>query len=311
MDPRKLLYFASVIEHGSFKKAAKQLLISQPALSTSMDRFEHSLGDQLLERGPTGVKPTPLGEVLYAHARLIREELELAEKRIRGIDARDGNALVFGTLPSLATSIVPKAICRWRVTHPEQTLRVVDKIQLELLLSLIRGEVEFIVAQTEFYGHLEGLMQRVLFRDCLHVIGRPGHPAFQLEKTTWKELAKFPWIIQMIGRHRTLLERLLTSESAQWPPQLTECGSVACIKSLVASSDSLALLPSSAVSSDVRDGRIRLIDITDQLLHRDIAVMFRERLPLSAAGRELVTQIAAAGAHLGQDSAAEEAWAAA
>jgi hypothetical protein len=41
-------------------------------------------------------------------------------------------------------------------------------------------------------------------------------------------------------------------------------------------------------------------------------VMFRERLPLSEAGRELVTQIAVAGGHLGQEQpAAAETWAAA
>ena len=312
MDPRKLLYFATIVENGSFKKAAKQLSISQPALSTSMDRLEHSLGDQLLERSPTGVTPTPLGELLYAHARLIRDELELAEKRMRGADGLGPDALAFGTLPSLATSIVPAAVCQWRLKYADQTLRVVEKIQLELLLSLIRGELEFIVAQTECYGFLEGLMQRVLFRDRLHVIGRPDHPAFHLEKATWSDLAKFPWIIQMIGRQRTLLERLLTSEGVEWPAQMTECGSVACIKSLVASSDSLAMLPASAVGPDVREGRIRLIDITGPLLHRDIAVIFRERFPVSAAGRELVAQIAAAGANLGEEHVtADQAWIAA
>ena len=60
MDPRKLLYLASVIEHGSFKKAAKHLNISQPALSTSMDRLEESLGSKLLNRGPAGITPTLL-----------------------------------------------------------------------------------------------------------------------------------------------------------------------------------------------------------------------------------------------------------
>jgi DNA-binding transcriptional LysR family regulator len=44
MDPRKLIYLASIVEHGSFKKAAKSLDISQPALSTSMDRLEQSVG---------------------------------------------------------------------------------------------------------------------------------------------------------------------------------------------------------------------------------------------------------------------------
>ena len=85
MDPRKLLYLASVIEHGSFKRAAKHLLISQPALSASMDRLEESVGGKLLERGPAGVTPTALGELVYSHARLIRDEIDLATRRVRSV----------------------------------------------------------------------------------------------------------------------------------------------------------------------------------------------------------------------------------
>jgi DNA-binding transcriptional LysR family regulator len=124
---------------------------------------------------------------------------------------------------------------------------------------------------------------------------------------SWQALAKYPWIIQMIGRQRTLLEKLLTSNNAGWPQQLTECGSVDFIKSLVASSDSLAMLPASAVSADVRDGRIRPIDIVEPLMHRDIAVIFRERSPLSAAARELVSSIAEAGmGQSGEESAGRQ-----
>ena len=50
MDPRKLLYLATIIEQGSLAKAAKQLAVSQPALSKSMDRLESEFGVRLLER---------------------------------------------------------------------------------------------------------------------------------------------------------------------------------------------------------------------------------------------------------------------
>lgn len=40
IDPKKLVYFAAIVEHGSFKRAAKSLGLSQPALSMSMDRLE-------------------------------------------------------------------------------------------------------------------------------------------------------------------------------------------------------------------------------------------------------------------------------
>ncbi|KQQ85642.1 LysR family transcriptional regulator [Aureimonas sp. Leaf324] len=295
MDPRKLLYFACIAENGSFKKAAKQLEVSQPALSTSMDRLERELGEKLLDRSPTGVTLTPTGELIYAHARLIRDELDLAERRMTKREDQDQGTLTFGTLPSLAAAIVPKAVCRWQARSETPTLCIVEKVQIDLLLGLIRGEVSFIVGMSESYGFIDGLRQRVLFRDKLHVIARPDHPAVPREGLTWSDLAEYPWILQMLGKQRTLVEQLFAQEGLGLPRELTECGSVACIKTMVAESDNIALLPASAVNADIAEGRLRSIDIPDPLLHRDIAVMFRERTPLTDAGRRLVEEIEAAG----------------
>lgn len=298
MDPRKLLYFATVIEHGSFKKAARELHISQPALSTSMNRFERSLGDKLLDRGPTGVSPTPLGEALYSHARLIRDELEIAEKRLLNVDDRDEDVITFGTLPSLASSIIPTAVCRWREKYGAKILRVVEKNQLGLLLSLLRGEVDFIVAQTELYGFLDGMRQRVMFRDCLHIIARSDHPIMALDTPGWSDLAQFPWVVQMVGRHRTVLDKLLAAANVTLPEQLTECVSPDFIKRLVVGSDSLALLPASAVAADVREGKIGLVEISEPLLNRNIAVLFREGVVLTDADRDLLAEIETVGSSL-------------
>jgi len=299
MDPRKLIHLAAVIEQGSFKKAAAQLGVSQPALSTSIARLERSLGGRLLDRTSQGATPTPLGELIYAHARLIRDEVQRAEIRIRDGSRRTDDDIAMGTLPSLTPVIMPKAICRWREQHPDPILRIVERIQVELLLGLIRGELDFIIAQTEWYGYIEGLKQRVLFRDRLHVIARPDHPAFGLERVSWSALGRYPWVIQMVGRHRTLLERALASEGAGMPRHLTECGSVTCLKALVAGSDSLAMLPASAIDAEVREGRIRPLDIGGPLLNRDIAVIFRDQLPLTRASRDLADAIASVGLAVG------------
>ena len=136
---------------------------------------------------------------------------------------------------------------RWRSDHPTATLRVVEKNQLELLLGLLRGELDFIVAQTEVYDFLEGLRQRVMFRDRLHVLARPGHPALEIGDPDWTRLASFPWVVQMVGRQRMLLEKVLAAEAALLPHQLTESGSVGFIRSVVAGSDSLAVLPAATV----------------------------------------------------------------
>lgn len=306
MDPRKLLYLAYVIENGSFKKAARQLSISQPALSTSMDRLEQSVGGKLLDRGPAGVTPTALGDLVYSHARLIRDEIDLAAKRIRSEEPVELDPIAMGTLPSLASHVIPSALRKWRERHPSRLLRVLTINQLELTLHLIRGELDFIIGMTDFYGHLEGLRQRVLFRDRLCVIARPGHPAHRNAGLSWARLTDFPWILQMFGRHRSLLETMLKPEGADLPRQLTECGSVDFIKALVAESDSLAFLPGHAVAADVASGRLRPLDLGAPQLSRDIAVVFRERLPLQAASRELVGEVETAGLMLSQQDGSHD-----
>jgi hypothetical protein len=70
---RDLHVFFTAVQHGSMGKAAKQLGISQPAVSEVIADLEHSLGVRLLDRSPQGIEPTiygranpPLkGEILY------------------------------------------------------------------------------------------------------------------------------------------------------------------------------------------------------------------------------------------------------
>jgi DNA-binding transcriptional LysR family regulator len=296
MDPRKLLYLASVIEQGSFKKAATHLLISQPALSTSMDRLEASLGVKLLERGPTGVTPTPFGELIYSHARLIRDEIDLAVKQIQPSDENGRHVITFGTLPSLASSVVPLALCKWRQSHPKPLLRVVEKVQVELLIGLLRRELDFIIGMTECYDYLDGLRQRVLFRDRLCVFARPDHPVFRMPQISWAALAEFPWACPLVGRQNTILENLLRAEGVAMPRQITEYGSVTFLKTLVSGSDHLAMLPIHAIKPDIVDGRLKPLSITVSQLNRNIAVYFRESSSLDEASRDLVASVEAVGA---------------
>lgn len=299
MDPRKLLYFATIVEQGSLAKAGRHLGVSQPALSKSMDRLEGELGFKLMERSAAGIVPTASGELIYTHARLIRDEMNLASARVKGSEG-NSSVVTFATLPSLSSSVIPLAVARWKERYPEVLVRVFEKVQVELLLGLLRGEYDFIVGQTEFFDVvLDGLKQRVLFRDRLCVFARPKHSLFMKKKLVWADLAKFPWVSPMVGwSQRTVLEKLVASENIESPQQLVECGSIDFTKSLVAASDHLALLPAHAVTAAVSDGVIKALPITVSALKRDIAVIFRERSPLLSVSQALIDDIEEIGTDL-------------
>ena len=299
MDPRKLLHLAAVIEYGSFKKASRQLDISQPALWSSIERLERSIGERLLERSPYGVSPTPMGEMLYSHARLIRGELDLAERCLTGHEARRDDVVVIGVLPSLTVNLVPKAVSRWRREYPDTMLRIVEKFHLELLLSMVRGQLDLIITQKDDFGLVNSAKERVLFSERFYIVGRPEHPAFGSHNVALSELVCYPWVIQSTGPPQTFLQKLLASEGLDIPRRLTECGSVAFIKCIVMESDCLAILPASAADIEIRQERLRVFEIGGPLLSRDIAVISRERTPWNPAARDLVHAIESIGQALG------------
>jgi DNA-binding transcriptional LysR family regulator len=82
----ELLRFKRVVEAGSISKASRLLFVSQPALSKSIRLLEEKYGVALLERRPSGVRPTAFGRIVYqgsceVERSLLRIDEELLAER--------------------------------------------------------------------------------------------------------------------------------------------------------------------------------------------------------------------------------------
>ena len=301
IDPKKLLYLAAVIEQGSLSRAAKLLGVSQPALSTSMDRLEAEIGVQLLDRGPKGIVTTKIGDMFYCHARLIREEIELARRNLLNFGKGEIEPIRIGSLPSLASKIIPMALSRWHETHHDVKLQVVENAQIDLLVGLMRRDFDFVIGLTEVFDMLDGLRQRVLFRDTLCVIASPNHPLCSAAQLSWEQLVKYPWISPTSRRNHTVLENVVETMKVAHPQQITVCGSVSLLKSLVSGTDHLALLPAHAVNDDIAEHRLVALPFEDPTLSRNIAMFFREGYQMDQSRRDLVSCVEEIGLELCRD----------
>ena len=72
-----LRQFVVLAETGNYTRASERLNISQPALSKNMKRLEFEFDCEIIERHNTGCFLTPYGKVLYNHAKVIDNEMEL------------------------------------------------------------------------------------------------------------------------------------------------------------------------------------------------------------------------------------------
>lgn len=295
VDPRRMLYFVTIVEAGSFNQAARQLGVSQPALSIAIERLEIEAGARLLERGPGGAQPTLVGERFFHHARKMRDDIERACATLGEEVPPQREAIRFACLPSLSGSVVAKAISTWQEQVGEHPVRVFERVQIDLLEGLLRRDFDFAIGVTDYYNVLVGLRQRALFQDRLQVIARVGHPLLSKADLSLADLSGYPWVVPPSGHHRTLLEEMLISAGHPLPARQIVCSSATMLKALVALGDHLALLPEHAILTEAQVGTLALLPLSLPQLDRRVAVLFREGFKFDPLREKLVTAIQAAG----------------
>ncbi len=98
--------FYAVSNTGNISKAAKELYISQPAISKSIQKLEENLGVKLFDRSSRGVTLTPEGELLYAHVKSAFETLAIGEDKLRRCMALGIGQLTIGVSATLCKYVL-------------------------------------------------------------------------------------------------------------------------------------------------------------------------------------------------------------
>lgn len=118
MELRHLRYFVAVAEALSFRRAAEQLRVAQPALSKQIKDLEFTIGTRLLERNTAGVALTDAGAVFLDEARDILERTEAAVMAARSAATGRSGRLTIGNVGSLTAGLLPPALSTFRTRFP-------------------------------------------------------------------------------------------------------------------------------------------------------------------------------------------------
>ena len=196
MDSRRVLTFRAVARKRSFSAAARELALTQPAVSQQVAGLEREVGARLLDRRPGGLQLTPAGEVLLAHADAIAERLELAGVQLAELAAHDRARLRIGAFPTALATLVPAALARVRERAPGSEVTVDEGGTEALADSIRRGELHVAVgfqdAAQPRRGH-EGVERRDLLREPFAVALAPGHRLAERQTIRLGDLAGDPW----------------------------------------------------------------------------------------------------------------------
>ena len=119
MELQQLKYFKTVAEIGKISEAAEALLISAPALSTSISRLEKELGFQLFDRTNNRIILNPQGKILLRHVNQIFSTLDSATHEMQDSLRRQGPHI---SVTCVNTAMWVNLITAFTSEHPDYTL---------------------------------------------------------------------------------------------------------------------------------------------------------------------------------------------
>ena len=292
-----LRIFEAVARQQNFSRAAEELAVSQPYVSTQVAELESKLDLILFRRVGRRVYLTDAGNQLYAHAKGLLAQLLLAEEGMAALRSTIAGRLECATTIIPAEHILPPFLESLAEAYPG--LQVVLQVSgsKEVETSVLSGRCELGI--TLSHAIPEGLETTVLGRDELAVVVSAAHHLANKESITPDELAAGTLIVREPGSGtrifvETVFKRL--GLPVRYGPELNNNE---VIKALVASKLGIAILSTRTIAGDVQSGRLRALKLKDVKLERPITLIVRDGQALTAAAQTFKSMLVSyCAAHL-------------
>lgn len=241
---RQLQMLLSLAQTGNMSQSAQALHTAQPALSKWLKELEEDLGFTLFERHARGLRPTPQGEALIAHARRIEAHLDSARDDMQAL--RDGGSglVVVGTSGASASDVVPMAVLRLLEWLPRAQVRLAESTMNVLMRQLATGELDVVVGRSAPELHDAHIQAETLYMEPIHLVARPQHPLLQRARQAlqWQDTMAYRWLVWPRGTPiRNALENALATAGHVLPPGSVESNSVTLNLTLLGHSDMIGL----------------------------------------------------------------------
>lgn len=133
-----------VAERGTFSAAAVSLGYTQSAISRQVASVERAAGTPVFERHREGVRLTAAGRVVLQHAAKALDEIDAADRALRGLPASTGTVRL-GVFPSAGAILLPRALVALRRTHPGIAVVSRDGSTPALVRALRAGSIDLAV----------------------------------------------------------------------------------------------------------------------------------------------------------------------
>ncbi len=286
MNFHQLRIFYAVARYKSFTRAAKELLLTQPAVSIQVQQLEEKYQIKLFDRVGKKVILTEGGKILFSYAASILDLSRQADSALQDLRGLKTGNLTIGAGLTLGAYYVPKIIERFSKKYPQ--------ISIQMRLSNSFQVIENILSFKDDLGfvarvhHQEKLAVIPFFRENLVLVTSSKHPVARKKTLSIHEIEDERFILRERGSAtREVVEETLRKSHVAIR-LVMELGSNEAIKAAVRAGLGMSIISSRVVVEEVRMKTVATHTFSDASIERDLFIVHHKEKYLSAPVREFI-----------------------
>jgi DNA-binding transcriptional LysR family regulator len=274
--------FVAVAQSGSFRAAATELHVSQPALSVTIRQMEEILRMVLFDRTTRHVQLTALGADFVPMAERVVKDFDAAASDIQNLAFRRRGRVIVACLPSISFCFMPTILKRFKERQPDIAVQILDDATNDMMVRIARNQADFgicshwrVDAELKFIPIVEDAYVAVLPR---------GNPLAKKQVLRWKEIIGGPFVAMAPGSHtRELMDTALARKKLTAQPFYV-ASQVQTIVGMVEAGMGIAALPAKTLVPDAAT-RVATRRLVDPVASRVIGVAISRQRPVPPAAQ--------------------------
>ena len=283
MKLQQLEVLVAVVEHGGIRAAARQLNVSQAAVTKSMRLLEQEAGLPLLLRGARGIALTDAGTRLLARARVVSRQVGLAREELRQSVGEDTGSVRVGVTPFITLTKLGQAFSWFRQRYQGVQVQVMEGLMARVLPRLRDGTLDIAVVAADV-GEIQNdeFNCRRILQAPQCIVVREGHPV--LADPSARALCALEWVMtQPIATgQQPRIDAMFALAGVAPPTRVVLCESLAAM-TLLRHSDAVSIFPEPLLGHPETRGIVAVADTPLRPCDIELLLLTQPDVPLTPA----------------------------
>ncbi|WP_409367365.1 LysR family transcriptional regulator [Lysinibacillus sp. 38-6] len=278
--------FSVVAKNSSFSRAAKDLFMTQPAVSQAMMQLEKELGTRLFNRTPKGVTLTTEGKLLYEYTNSALGLLDAGEEKLLEFKNLTTGQLKIGVGDTISRFFLMPYLEAFHTMYPNIKLQMLNGTTSEICNFIKSGEVDVGLCNFPLEDVSLQLTVCTEIQD-IFVCGEK-YKTLQSKRLSYEDLLKFPLIfLEKKSNSRNYVENYLMGQGIQIAPEF-ELGSHDLVLEFARSNLGIACVTKEFSMDYLQRGLLYELPLTESIPTRSIGMCYLKSVPLSRAATKFV-----------------------